>query len=174
MKRFVWLLIVVILLAGLWSGGWLFAAGEVRSQVAQLAANDGETAPKLTCDSFEITGFPFRFDLTCTGATLVVADITASVGGVKSSMLVYNPTHVVVSALAPIEVKDAFTGSQSRLAFTGLQGSLHLTAADLLKGFSGEGWRIARASLVGDGLDWDDTIAAELPLFSASHAEIQL
>lgn len=174
MKRFVALLVVVLLVAGLWSAAWFYAAGEVRSQVAALALNDGETAPQLTCGGFEVTGFPFRFDLTCTDAVLISNDVMVTVPGIKSSLLVYNPTHVLVSASAPIGIADAFTGSESRLSFTGLQASLRVTAADLFKGFSGEGWRVARASLVGDGIEWVDTIAAEMLFAKASHAEVQI
>ena len=53
---------------------WLFFAGEVKKSVQSLAAADGITNPKLTCGTLNVNGFPFRFDVTCAGATLVSAN----------------------------------------------------------------------------------------------------
>jgi hypothetical protein len=174
MKRFVWLFLIVLFVAALWSGGWFFAAGQVREQLAKLATNDGETAPQVICGNSNVTGFPFRIDVACDQAVIVVEDLMVSAAGIRASVQVDNPTHMVFSAASPITTEDAFYGSSTRLAFTALQGSFRVTTADLIKGLSGEGWRIARMSLVGDGLDWVDTIGTELPLARASHAELQV
>jgi len=174
MKRFVWLFLIVVIVAALWSAGWFFAAGQVQQALAQLQTNDGTDGPQLTCASSSVTGFPFRIDVGCEEAVLVAEDLTVTAAGFRASVQVDNPTHVVFSARSPVTTKDAFYGSSSRLAFTGLQGSARVTASDLVKGLSGEGWRIARLSLVGDGLDWVDTIGADLPLAKASHAEVQV
>ena len=174
MKRFVWLFLIVLVVAGLWSAGWCFAAGQAQQSLARLASNDGQADPRLTCASSSVTGFPFRLDIDCETAELVAEDLTVTASGLRASVQIYNPTHVVFSAHAPITTQDAFYGSSSRLDFTGLQGSARVTTSDVLKGLGGEGWRIARISLVGDGLNWVDTIGAELPLAKASHAELQI
>lgn len=174
MKRFAWLFSIVIAVAVLWSAGWFFAASQVQAQLAQLAANDGAAAPQLTCGQSSVAGFPFRIDVTCEEATLVAEDLTVTAAGVKVSAQVDNPAHLVFSARSPITTADAFFGSSTRLDFTNLQGSFRLTTSDIIRGLSGEGWRIARVALVGDGLNWVDTIGAELPLAKASHAELQV
>ncbi len=174
MKRFVWLFLIVIIVAGLWSAGWFFAAGQVRQGMDQLAANDGAVDPRLTCGTLGVTGFPFRIDIDCENATLVSDDLTVSAAGFRASVQVDNPAHVVFSARSPIAAQDAFFGSASRLEFTGLQGSARLTTDDFIKGLGGDGWRIARISLVGDGLNWVDTVGADLPLARSSHAELQV
>jgi len=174
MKRFVWLFSIVVLVAALWSAGWYFAADQVQQNLNQLAASDGSTQPKLTCGTSSVTGFPFRIDIGCEDAVLVADDLTVTAAGLRASVQVDNPTHVLFSAMSPVTAQDAFYGSQSRLSFSTLQGSARVTTADLLKGLGGDGWRIARVSLVGDGLDWVDTIGTELPLARASHAELQI
>lgn len=174
MKRFAWLFLIVAIVSGLWSVGWFFAASQARQGMDQLAANDGATDPRLTCATLGVTGFPFRIDIDCENATLVSEDLTVSAAGFRASVQVDNPAHVVFSARSPITAQDAFFGSASRLDFSGLQGSARLTTDDLINGLSGNGWRIARISLVGQDLNWVDTIGAELPLAKASHAELQV
>ena len=174
MRRFAWLLAAVIAVCALWSAGWFYAAGEAGKQIELLATNDGESAPQLRCGSFATTGFPFRFDFACTDAKLVSADETLTLKGLRASVLAYNPTHLIFSAAAPFTMANAFTGSQSRVDFTGLEGSLRLESADLIRGFAGEGWRIGRASVLADGVAWNDTLGADLLQASADHLEAHL
>lgn len=175
MKRFVWLFLIVVIVAGVWSAGWFFAAAQVRQGMERLAANDGEIDPRLTCGTLNVTGFPFRIDIDCADAVLVAEDLTVNASGLRLSAQVYNPTHVLVSARAPITTSDAFFGTSSRLNFADLQGSARLTTSDFIKGLGGDGWRIARVSVVGNGLDWVETTAgSDLPQARASHAELQV
>lgn len=174
MNRFVWLGVAVLAVAGAWTAGWFYAAGEVRQAVAGLGAGQGEAAPTLTCARIEVSGFPFRFDVTCSEATIVDGDVTVGIAGLKGSLLVYNPTHALVSAKAPVTIADAFTGSQSRVDFSGAEASIRLQSADLWAGLRGEGWRIARASLVADDLRWTDTLTGEALIASAGHLEAHL
>jgi hypothetical protein len=174
MKRFAVLLALVVLVAAAWSGGWFFAAGEIRRSVAALGMNDGETGPKVTCDALTVTGFPSRFDIECREATIVSGDVTTTLAGIKASVLVYNPTHAKFSALGPVALSDAFSGAQSRVEFRGAEGSARLEAADLWKGVLGEGWRIGRVSIVADDIVWTDTLAGELEVMRATHGEAHL
>lgn len=169
-----WLAIAVVVVVGLWTAGWFWAAGEATRQVKLLAEADGETAPKLTCGTFDVSGFPFRFDLECLDATLVDQDLTATFAGLKGSVLVYAPSHLIFSAKAPFSLADAFSGSQRRLDFGALEGSLRLTSPDLVRGFYGEGWRIARFSLVADNLALTDTVAGEIVEARSKHLEAHL
>jgi hypothetical protein len=174
LRKFAALLIAIVLVVALWIGGWLWAAGELRTQVALLAQNDGETNPKITCGTLNVTGFPFRFDIECADGTLTQLDTTVTVAGVRASAMVYNPTHVLISAKAPLTIADAFSGAQSRVDFTGLQASARLASRDLIEGFSGAGWRIANVSLVADGVTWNDTVVGDLLRMSADHVEAHL
>lgn len=169
-----WLAIAVVVVVGLWTAGWVWAAGEATRLVKLLAEADGETAPKLTCGTLDVSGFPFRFDLECLDATLVDRDLTATFAGLKGSVLVYAPSHLIFSAKAPFSLADAFSGSQRRLDFDALEGSLRLTSTDLMRGLNGEGWRIARFSLVADDLTLTDTVANEVVEARTKHLEAHL
>jgi hypothetical protein len=172
MKKIVLLLLLVVLVAGAWTAGWFYAAGQVRQTIATLGNADAET--RFTCDELAVTGYPFRIDVDCRGATLVQGDVTATLAALRSSVLVYNPTHAVLSAQSPASFVDAFSGSRSRLDFDSAQASVRLDAGNPLAALQGEELRLERASLVADGVSWVDTVAAELPLASADEVEIHL
>jgi len=93
---------------------------------------------------------------------------------VKATFMVYNPTHVVFSAKGPATFDNALTGSESRLDFTGFEGSARLVTSDIFKGLAGAGWRIGRISLVGEGIEWNETVVNDLLQAKAGHAEIHL
>ena len=174
MRKFAALLIAIVLVVGLWIGGWFWAAAEIRNQVALLAKNDGEVNPKITCGTLNVSGLPFRFDVECIDATLTQLDTTVGLAGLRASALVYNPTHVLISAKAPLAIDDAFSGARSRVDFTGIQVSVRLTSRDIFEGFSGVGWRIANVSVVADGIAWNDTVVDDMLRMSAEHVEVHL
>ncbi len=174
MRKFAALFIAIILVVGVWIGGWLWAAAEVRNQVDLLAQNDGETSPRITCGALNVSGFPFRLDVECVDGTLTQLDTTITLAGLRASVLVYNPTHMLVSAKAPLTIDDAYSGARSRVDFTDLQASARLISRDTLEGFTGAGWRIANVSLVADGVTWNDTVVDDMLRMRADHLEAHL
>jgi hypothetical protein len=163
MKRFVILGAVVLLVIAAWTGAWFWGAGLIDGYRKEFAAADGVANPRLECASFSIGGYPFGFDLTCTGATITSGDTTVTAAGLKASAEVYNPTHVLVFAQSPIGVADAFTGSQSRLDFASAEASARLT-----------GWRIGRISLIVENPVWNDTVLGDRLIAKAAHLEAHL
>jgi len=163
MKRIIILGIVIFLVIAGWSGAWLFASNEIRKAVVSLADADGVSTPKVTCDKLDIAGYPFWFDVICTGANVTSGDVTAAVTEVKATAVVYNPTQILAVAKAPLTVSDAFTGSKSRLDWQNMEASARLT-----------GWRIARISVVADALVLNDTVSGDNLIAKASHAEAHL
>ena len=174
MRKFAALLIAIILVVGLWIGGWLWGAGEIRSQVALLAQNDGETNPKITCGTLNVGGFPFRFDVECVDGTLTQLDTTVTLSGLRASVMVYNPTHLLLSARAPLTIKDEFSGAQSRVDFNVFTASARLTSRDFFEGFTGAGWRIAKIGADASGVTWNDTVVGDLLRMSADEINFQL
>lgn len=154
--------VIVLILAGA-SAAWFYVAGQIRQEIEQLAFADGETSPQLTCASLGISGFPFAFDIDCTEAVVVSGDMMVEVPGLRVSAMVYAPTHLLASAKGPAALSDAFTGQRTALAWSNLEASLRLTD-----------WRIARLSLVGDDLAWNDLLFGDALLASAPHAELHL
>lgn len=166
--------LAVIVVLALWTGGWFWGAAEIRNQIALLAAADGETEPRVECGTFDITGFPFRFDADCTDLSVVYGDHEVTLAALRASVLAYNPTHVIFSARAPYGMYNAFTGSRSRFDFGNNEGSARLVSRDLMGGLAGEGWRIARISVVLNELSWYDTVLEDLLQASATEAQVHL
>ena len=163
MKRIIALGVVVVLVAAAWTGAWFWGAGFVSAQVKSLELADGVSSPKVTCGNFAVGGYPFGFDATCADATVTYGDVTVTATGLKASAEVYNPTHVLIFAQSPVNIADAFTGSQSRLDFDSLEGSARLT-----------GWRIGRVSLIVEKPVWNDTVLEDRLLARADHLEAHL
>lgn len=163
MKRIIYLGIGVIAVVLVWSAAWFYLAGEVRKNIELLAYADGETTPSLQCATLNVGGYPFHFDADCQQASIVSGDTLVTVPGLRASVQVYQPTHLLASALGPATITDSFTGSKSAVSWTGLQASLRL-----------EGWRIARLSVVGDGVAWNDTLLGPALIASSPRVEFHL
>jgi hypothetical protein len=163
MKRIIALGIVVLVVCLGWTAAWFSAAGQATAYVKTLETADGVTTPRVACATLGMGGFPFGFDLTCTGATATIGDTTITASGLKATALVYRPTFVLVFAQSPISVADAFTGSRSRVDFASAELSARL-----------EGWRIGRVSLVVDKPVWNDTVLEDRLLAKADHLEAHL
>ena len=162
-KRIIILGSVVLLVVTAWTAGWYVIAGQVRQQVDLLALNDGETAPQLRCDTLNIGGFPFRFDVGCADAVLVSADLLVEVPEIRASVMVWRPTHFIASAEGPARFADAFTGLRQELAWSGLEASLRIGH-----------WRIARLSVLAHDLVSTDSLFGETLIASIPEFELHL
>ena len=163
MKKIIALGVVVFGLVAIYSAAWFWAAGQATAYVKTLETADGVTTPRVVCGDFRVGGWPFRFDVTCTNATIASGDVTVTVSGLKATAEVYRPTHLLLFAQSPISIDDAFTGSRSRLDFASLQASARL-----------DGWRIGRVSAVLTEPVWNDTVLDDRLLAKATKVEAHL
>jgi hypothetical protein len=162
-KRIIILGSVVLAVIVLWSAAWFVLANLVKQNIAAQALADGVTAPQITCGTLYIGGFPFRFDADCEEARIVTGDSVIDVPGIRASIRVYAPTHLLASAKGPLQVTDTFTGTRNAVAWSTLEASLRL-----------DNWRIARASISGKDVVWSDILMAETIIAQAPLAEIHL
>lgn len=162
-KRIIILGSVVLVVIVLWSAAWLVLAGLVKQNIDAQALADGVTAPQLTCGTLNVGGFPFRFDADCTQARIVSGDAVIEVPGIRASIRVYAPTHLLASAQGPMQVTDTFTGTRNAIAWSTLEASIRL-----------DNWRIARASVSGKDVVWSDTLMGESVIAEAPLAEVHL
>ena len=162
-KRIIILGSVVLAVLVLWIAAWFVLAGLVKQNIAAQAFADGVTAPQLTCGTLDVGGFPFRFDADCAEARIVSGDTIVDVPGIRASIRVYAPTHLLASAQGPIQLTDTFTGMSNAVAWSALEASIRL-----------DNWRIARASLSGKDVVWSDTLVGESVIAQAPLAEIHL
>ncbi len=163
MKRIIYLAIAVLVVVLAWSSVWFFVANEAKKAIIALADADGLSQPRLSCAALNISGFPFHFDVDCANAELTSGDLVVTANGLRASMQVYQPSHVLAWARGPVTLTDSFTGSKSALDWTNLQASLRL-----------DNWRIARLSLVGEDLVWNDTLQGQNLIASSSKLEFHL
>jgi hypothetical protein len=131
--------------------------------VTSLETADGETVPRMTCGRFGIAGFPFAFDATCTEATVTYGDQTVTLAGFQTSILVFNPFHVLAFAQGPATYDDTFGGSRRRIDFADAQASARLT-----------GWRIGRVSVIANDIVVTDTVVEDRPMGDAKRLEVHL
>lgn len=164
MRRFVIFGAAIAAVVLIWSAGWLYISNEIRTQAGLLAANDGYTAPQLACAELTISGYPFRFNLTCRDARIVASDITVAIPTIEAASLIFQPTLFHVRAIGPMTVEDAFLGGRNEVTWTNAEGSLRL--AD---------WkRIGRLSVIADDVAWNDTLVTTSLVGSATRAEVHL
>lgn len=165
MNRFLVAIIVVILLAAGWTGAWFWGSSQITGYAKSLETADGVTTPRVVCGSFSVGGFPLGYDVTCANATITSGDDVATIAGLKGSMDVYDPLHVLISARSPVTIEDSFTGSRSKVDFASLEASGRLN-----------GWRLARISAVLDKPVWNDVVIDDQPrlIAKADHAEAHL
>lgn len=162
-KRIIILGSVVIAVIMLWSAAWLVLSGMIKQNITALAAADGVTTPNLTCGTLDVGGFPFRFDVDCQAARIVSGDVVVDVPGVRASVLVYRPFQLRLSALGPLQLTDNFTGTRNAVAWSGLEASVRL-----------DNWRIARASIVGNDLEWSDALFGNAVIAQSPQVELHL
>ncbi|WP_404401674.1 DUF2125 domain-containing protein [Pelagibacterium halotolerans] len=163
MKRFIVLLVAILAVVGLWTGGWFYIAGQVRANIAAYAEADGVTMPRLTCARLEVGGFPFKFSPHCTEAEIVSGDYTIRLADLAATALFYRPSHMQIFANGPALIVDAFTGSEQEVRWSNLRASLRL-----------EGGEIERLSIVGDDLVYADALFGDVTYADAGHAEFHV
>jgi len=162
-KRIIILGSVVLAVVVVWSLAWFILAGLVKQQIAAQAQADGIFSPKITCETLTVSGFPFRFDADCDQAHITSGDIELQLPGVRASIRVYAPTHMLASALGPLQITDTFTGTRNALTWSTMEASVRLND-----------WRIARASVSTKDVVWSDTLIGESRIASAPLIELHL
>lgn len=162
-KRIIILGSVVLAIVIAWSVAWVVLTGIIREQILALDQGDGSTAPRLSCERLDIGGFPFRFDADCTNATLLSGDTRLQWPGLRASIFVYAPTHLIASALGPMQIQDSFTGTKNAVDWATLEASLRL-----------DNWRIARGSVSASDVVWSDTLFDQSQIAQSDLVELHL
>ncbi|MET3928008.1 DUF2125 domain-containing protein [Devosia sp. 2618] len=162
-KRIIILGCVVLAVVIAWSAAWVVLSGLVKDNIEQLANADGVTTPRIACETLNISGFPFRFDADCVNAEIVSGDFTVTTPGIRASIRVYAPTHLLASAKGPLHLTDNFTGTRNGVDWSTLEASIRL-----------DNWRIARASVSGADVVWTDTLFGNSVIAQSPLVEVHL
>jgi hypothetical protein len=107
-RRRVWPILVpvvlVVALAILWTGLWYYAAGAAEATIASLRAREAKVGHVFTCGKQTIGGFPFRFEVRCSGPNLDLHDVAPPLAFNFGELL------TVWRAYQPMQVSNEFTG----------------------------------------------------------------
>jgi hypothetical protein len=125
--------VLVLIAAAAWSGFWFFAASQVDDKADAWRAQEAKSGRVYDCARRSVAGFPFRLEVRCDGASVVLQSqaaaptqpVTARLGQILVVAQVYDPKLVIAEFTAPARISDR-------------------SGASMLVN-----WRTARASVVG-------------------------
>ena len=69
--------VLVLVAAVAWSGFWFYAASEVNAVADAWRAREAKSGRIYDCADRHVTGFPFRLNVTCDGATMTLVSPSA-------------------------------------------------------------------------------------------------
>lgn len=162
MTKFKFLIAIVLIVVAAYSGAWFFGSTQINAELDKFTS--ANASPQISCAQRSISGFPFRYDVTCQNANVIDGDDQISVNEIKATVRVYSPTHVIAFAQSPINLRNEFTGSERELDFSSFQLSARLSW----------GLELERVSAIADNLKWLDTLITPIELANAKNVEAHL
>ena len=125
--------VLVVIAAVAWSAFWFYAASEVDVKADAWRAQEAKSGRVYDCARRSVAGYPFRLEVRCDGASVVLQSqaaaptqpVTARLGQILVVAQVYDPKLVIAEFTAPARISDR-------------------SGASMLVN-----WRTARASVVG-------------------------
>ncbi|MCX5579884.1 DUF2125 domain-containing protein [Kaistia terrae] len=106
-RKFKFVIVAAVLLCALWAGGWFWANRIATERIAAMKADFIAEGGVIGCTADQLGGFPFKFSIDCTPASLELParGFSASVGALEAIALIYNPGHVLASLRGPLELQ---------------------------------------------------------------------
>ncbi|MCF8476531.1 MAG: DUF2125 domain-containing protein [Pseudolabrys sp.] len=107
-RRYIALLLLVILLFGGWSWFWHYASGQAAATLDGWRAREAEAGRLYACGSEGFGGFPFRFELNCDQASALFQSsrppVEIKARGILVAAQVYQPTLLISEIHGPLTV----------------------------------------------------------------------
>src|SRR4051794_23326340 len=108
---------VLLLVAALgWSGFWFYAASQVGEKADAWRAREAQSGRVYDCAKRSVAGFPFRFEVRCSGASVALvsqtagasqAAVTARLGEILVLAQVYDPKLLIAEFAAPATISGS-------------------------------------------------------------------
>src|SRR5438477_12577168 len=106
--RIVWPLLAVVILAGIWTAFWFYAATTAETKVAAWREHESKAGRIHSCGTQTIGGFPFRIELRCAEAGLELRTaqpaLTIRAANVVAAVQVYDPRLVIAEITGPLTI----------------------------------------------------------------------
>src|SRR5581483_1734149 len=110
-RKYIGLVVVVVLLAAGWSGFWYYAVGKAEQAIAGWKAREAKVGRIYTCGQETLSGFPFRIEVRCDLAraefTQVTPKLDIKTTGVLVAAQIYQPTLLISEFTGPLSVAEA-------------------------------------------------------------------
>ena len=105
-RAFVWIVVVVIVLAAGLTGVWYYLAGQLDARVVQTIEAEKQRGMDIGCPNHTVFGYPFRLGLRCDALTIDAPQdgFRASAGQLRSAAQIYRPNRVVAELDGPLIV----------------------------------------------------------------------
>ncbi|MCP3473157.1 DUF2125 domain-containing protein [Bradyrhizobium sp. CCGUVB1N3] len=108
--------VLLLILAVAWSGFWFYAASQAEVAADAWRAQEAKSGRIYDCARRSIAGFPFRFEVQCSGASVSLVSQTASktpftakLDNILVVAQVYDPKLVIAEFTAPATLTDGVT-----------------------------------------------------------------
>ena len=108
--------VLLLILAAAWSGFWFYAASQAEIAADAWRAQEAKAGRIYDCAKRSIAGFPFRFEVQCSGASVALVSqnasktpFTAKLDNILVLAQVYDPKHVIAEFSAPATLVDGVT-----------------------------------------------------------------
>jgi hypothetical protein len=105
--------ILVVVAAIAWSGFWFYAASKVDAAADEWRAREAKSGRVYDCAKRSVAGFPFRFEVSCSGASVALvsqtagapqAPVTARLSEILVVAQVYDPKLLIAEFTAPATI----------------------------------------------------------------------
>lgn len=165
-RRFVFLLIAIIVVIAGYTYGWNYAADRLVTEANARVAAINAGGRRASCESAEARGYPFRIGLFCRSVMYVdaPAGISVRAGAMRTAAQVYQPNRIVGELDGPAIVEFPGLNAQE-VTWESLQSSTRLTGTrpDILS-------MVATKIAIGP----DSAPSGERPAASADSAEFHM
>ena len=117
-RRPLWHLFIIpalLVVAGIaWSGFWFYAASEVGVRADEWRAREAKSGRVYDCGKRSVAGYPFRFEVTCSNASVSLVSQTAGAPSIFDARLgeimviaqIYQPNLLIADFKAPATIAD--------------------------------------------------------------------
>jgi len=109
--------VLLLIAAVAWSAFWFYAASQVDAKADAWRAQEAKSGRVYDCASRSVAGFPFRLEVRCNGASVLLksqtagqaatqSPVTAKLGEILVVAQVYDPKLLIAEFTAPAAISD--------------------------------------------------------------------
>lgn len=108
-RKWIWVLVTIILVIGIYTAGWFYAANALKTNVLKVLGDQKGTGVSGECTDINFRGYPLRIGLYCSSVKIddKINGISAVFGALRSRAEVYNPGRIAWQLRSPSEIRTA-------------------------------------------------------------------